>query len=358
MSDRILKKPFRLVFPIKEQILFTKRLSLLIRSGVPISKALTILYKQTSSKGSQYILSRLITDIEHGKLLSAGLQHFKHVFSEFAINSIRVGETSGSLHENLDYLSEELRKKLELKRKITSAFVYPVFIVIATLGITIFLTGYIFPKIIPVFSSFRVKLPWATRVLMAISYFVAHDWVYMILSIIVGIVGFILMLRMPRVRFWFDTIILKLPLIGTLFKNYYLANSCRAFSVLLTADVKIVEACTIVSSITENRVYKKQFLALSQQILKGETMSNFIVAHPTLFPSIMAQMLIVGEEAGSLSGSLQYLARMYEDELNDLSKNLTTVIEPVLMIAMGLIVGFVALAMITPIYTITQSLHA
>ncbi len=352
------KKPLRLKFSIKEQILFTKRLAVLIQAGVPILKALTIMTNQTTAKGPSYILSNVLDEVEQGTFLSTGMEKFKKIFSEFTVNIIRVGEVSGTLHENLEYLSEEMRKKLELKRKITSAFVYPIFIVVATMGITIFLTGYIFPKIIPVFSSFHVKLPWATRVLIAISNFVQHGWIFIIVGFFGLIAGIILLLRLPKIRMWFDTVLIRVPLIGALFKNYYLANSCRTFSVLLKADVKIVEACTIVSSITANRAYKKRFMRMSDHVLKGEKVSDFLAESPELFPTIMTQMVIVGEEAGNLSGSLEYLSRMYEDELNDLSKNLTTIIEPVLMIFMGLIVGFVAISMITPIYSITQSLHA
>ncbi len=352
------RKPLRLKFPIKEQILFTKRLAVLIQAGVPILKALTIMSDQITSKGGSYILSLVLTEVEQGKFLSSGLQKFKRIFSDFTINIIRVGEVSGTLHENLEYLSEEMRKKQELKRKITSAFVYPIFIVVATLGITIFLTGYIFPKIIPVFSSFRVQLPLPTQILIAISHFVSHDWLFILLGIIAFVVGIVLLLRMPRIKLWFDTMLIRVPLIGTLFKDYYLANSCRTFSVLLMADVKIVEASKIVASVTANRAYKKQFVSMSEHLLKGEKVSDFLAQRPELFPSIMTQMIVVGEEAGNLSGSLQYLSRMYEDELNDLSKNLTTIIEPVLMVFMGLIVGFVAISMITPIYSITQSLHA
>jgi len=350
-------RPFFLQFSIKEQVLFAKRLSVLIQAGVPIVSALGIMSKQTGSKGATYIITRVVAEVEQGQLLSSGLRPFQHIFGEFAVNIIQVGEVSGTLYENLEYLSQELKKKLELKRKIVSALVYPVFIIVATLGITGLLTGYVFPKIMPVFLSFKMQLPWSTRVLMRVSFIVSRYGEYIMLGLVLAVVGTLFLLRQPRVRLWFDTVTLKIPLVGTMFQNYYLTNFCRTLGLLLKSDVKIVEAVKIVASTTANLAYRRQFSILSEHILRGEKISDYVSQQPILFPSILTQMLMVGEVSGNLSQSLLYLAGLYEDELNDLSKNLTTVVEPALMMFMGLIVGFVAISIITPIYGITQNLH-
>ena len=142
-----------------------------------------------------------------------------------------------------------------------------------------------------------------------------------------------------------------------MFKDYHLTNFCRTFGLLLKSDVKIVEAVKIVRETSTNLAYRNQFNTMQEHVLRGERISEYLSKHPNLFPSMLTEMVIVGEEVGNLSGSLLYLAQMYEDELSDLSKNLATVIEPVLMIFMGLIVGFVAISIITPIYGITQNLH-
>ena len=350
-------RPLFLKFSVKEQVLFTKRLAVLIGAGVPILNALRIMRGQTASKGAKYIITRLLNEMERGQFLSASLKQFENIFGVFAVNIIQVGEISGTLHNNLEYLSEELKKKMELRRKITSAFIYPALIVVATLGITILLTGYVFPQIIPIFSSFKTELPWSTKVLIVVSNVISHDWMYILLGIFVFVVGTILLLRLPKPKLWFHKKILKIPLIGTMLKDYYLANFCRTLGLLLKSDVKIIEAIRITAKTSTNLAYKNQLNTMSEHALKGERISEYLSKHPNLFPSILTEMIIVGEEVGNLSGSLLYLSAMYEDELSDLSKNLSTVIEPVLMIFMGLIVGFVAISIIAPIYGITQNLH-
>jgi type IV pilus assembly protein PilC len=316
-----------------------------------------MLKKQAYSKSASHIFGDLYLQVENGQYLSAGMNKFKKIFGDFAVNIVRVGEVSGTLSENLNYLAEELKKKQELKRKVVSALVYPILIVFATIGITVMLVAYVFPKILPIFQSFKAQLPWSTRILIAISNGFSHYWQYILLGVIVFIAAGYFLLRQHKVRLWFDRNVLRLPLLGPLFLSYQVTNFTRTLGLLLKSDVKIVEALQIVASTMSNKAYKKEFNFLAEKTTRGEKISSFMEKDTKLFPPIISQMVAVGEATGNLSGSLLYLADMYEDDLNNLTRNLTTSIEPVLMIFMGLLVGFIAISIITPIYGITQNLR-
>ncbi len=351
------KKPFLLQFPIKEQILFAKRLSVLIQAGIPIMKALQMIKKQASTKNSIYIMSNLVEDVERGQFLSASMAKFKKLFGEFAVNIVRVGEVSGTLNENLNYLAEELKKEQELRRKIISALVYPVFIIIATLGVVILLTAYVFPKIMPIFQSFKFQLPWTTRTLIFISNTFVYYGLYVFLALAVLVLGFILFMRKPRFKLWIHTNILRVPFLGPMLRNYQIANFTRTLGLLLKSDVRIVQALQIVASTTGNMAYQRGLYIMADNVTRGERLAAYMDKDVKMFPSMLAQMTAVGEATGNLTGTLMYLAEMYEDDLNDATKNLSASIEPVLMIFMGLLVGFIAISIITPIYGVTQNVH-
>lgn len=344
-------------FSLQDQILFVKRLGILVKAGVPVVEGLKMLKNQSRSRATTQILEQVTRDVENGQFLSKSLGQFKNLFGDLALNIIRIGETSGTLHENLDYLAQELKKKQELRRKVIGSLIYPIVIVFATFGISGILVVYVFPKILPIFSSLHFQLPWTTRVLIWLSNLILHHGLWILLGLIMlAILGFVLM-RLRPVRFWVHRAILTLPLFGKLSQNYQMANFCRTMGILLRCDVMIVEAMMIAAETTTNLVYQKEFETIGHKITSGEKISTHMSGRHRLFPPIITQMITVGETAGNLSETLSYLGEMYENEVDDQTKNLSTVIEPVLMIFMGILVGFIAISIITPIYGITQNLH-
>ena len=352
------KRPFLIRFALQERILLAKRLSMILRSGLPIMEGLHILKEETKSRSATFIYHSLITDVSSGQTLSTGLQKFERHFGTFAVNIIRVGEASGTLHENLEYLADELKKKQTLRRKVVSALVYPAVIVFATVGITVMLTVYIFPKLLPIFAGLNATLPITTRALIAISAFLgAWGWWLLVGIVLFGIGFYILMRRIPLFHYGADICLMRIPLFGTLSRSYNLANTCRTTAVLLKSAVPVVQALELVAASTKNLAYRKALTGAREGILKGQRLSVQLKENPRLFPSLMTQMIAVGETTGNLVGTLHYLSDMYEEEIGDLTKNLTTLLEPALMVVMGLIVGFIAVSIITPIYSITQSLN-
>lgn len=351
------RSPLFFRLSLNEQMHFIKGLAILLKAGVPILLALQMLKKQTRNPNVRLLLNDLTQGVEQGQSLHIRLEKYKSHLGEFAINIVKIGEISGTLHDNLQYLSEEIKKRKELRRKVVSALIYPAFIVFATLGITVLLITYVFPKILPVLQTFKGQLPITTRTLIFTSkFFSNHGWELFAATLgLVGL-GVLLMRKSHSFRFFAHRVYLKIPLLGSLFKNYHLANFCRTLAVLLKSDVKIVEASKITAKTATSLAYQKSLNNLSEVVLNGGKVSSFLEASPKLFPPLIAQMVTVGESTGKLTDSLIYLAEIYEQEVDEMAKNLSSAIEPLLMVVMGLIVGFIAMSIITPIYSLTQNL--
>src|SRR3989338_2829825 len=341
---------------VKEKMLFARNLEVMIRSGMQIIQSLEVLRKQTKSGAFNKIFDQLISDIKNGHFLSSGLERYRNVFGDFFINLIRVGEASGTLSENLKYLYEELKKKDELQKKVKGAMAYPAIIFMATVGITSIMIFFIFPKILPVLTSINVELPFVTRAFIAISQFLIKYGIYVGAGM-VGLIIFIwLILKIPKIRFAWHNTLISMPMVGNMVLAVNIISFARTLCLLLRAGIKIVEALEITANTLSNLVYKKEIMKVAEGVRKGDPMSKYFVQNQKLFPPIFSQMVSVGENTGKLDESILFLAEYYETELDESTKNLSTFLEPIMLLVMGVIVAFVALAIITPIYKITQTL--
>lgn len=343
---------------IADQAFFAKRLSFLINAGISLVDALNIIREQTVFKGYRKILDQIIADVTGGRSLSDSLKKFENAFGNFAINIISVGEQTGALSENLAYLAEELKKRGLLRKKVVGAMVYPIFITLATIGITGLLIVFIFPKIMPIFLSLNVDLPMTTNILIALSNFLSAHGLWLILGIVVAAIALrFAFKKSEKFHFWYDKVSMRLPLIGPIIQNYSLANISRTLGLLLNGGMTLSEALPITSRSTNNLVYRRELEKLTEVANRGEKISSHMKNYRKLFPDVLSQIISVGERSGNLSETLNYLSDMYESEVDDSTKNLSNMVEPVLMVLMGLLVGFVAVSIITPIYTITQGLQ-
>lgn len=340
----------------KDKMLFARNLEVMIRSGMQILQSLEILKKQAKSRTFIKILDQLTDDLKNGHFLSAGLERYKSIFGEFFINLVRVGEASGTLSENLKYLAEELKKKDELQKKIRGAMAYPVVIFVATIGITSIMIFMIFPKILPVLNSLNVELPFVTRVFIFISQFLMKYGYLVGLGFVGLIIGFWLILKIPKIRFAWHILIISTPLIGSMSLAINIISFSRTLGLLLKAGIKIVEALEITAKTLSNLVYQKEILLVAEGVRKGDPMSKYFNENTKLFPPLFSQMVLVGENTGKLDESILFLAEYYESELDESTKSLSNVLEPAMLLVMGMIVAFVALAIITPIYKITETL--
>jgi len=343
---------------LQERINFARHLSLVIKAGLPIFEGLKIIKSQTESKVLQDVVENLIVDVNNGKFLADGLERYEYLFGGFFVNIVRVGEASGTLAKNLVYLAEELRRSKALESKVRSAMVYPLVILVATIGVAGFLTFYVFPKLIPVFASLNVQLPITTRIMLGVLHFAQSYGIQAIAGVIVFIVIMqTIIKRVPVIKYIVDYIVLYIPVISPLAIGVNMVNFTRVLGLLLKSGVKIVEALKITSATFSNAVYTKILLGAREEITKGGQLGLYLTPKKHLFPPLISGMVLIGESTGNLEENLEYLSEYYDDEVDTKLHSLTSLIEPIMLLVMGLLVGFVALSIITPIYSISQGIQ-
>lgn len=343
-----------LFLPQEERLLFAKRLAMTLRAELPITQGLILLCESVRSRGGAHIFREVFSDVNAGRPLSDSLRRFESQFGAYAIAVVQVGERAGSLAQSLDHLAEELRRRRALYRRVIGALAYPALVLGASCAIVILLTAVVFPKIMPVFAGVHTTLPLPTRVLMTVSGFLVRWHGYVLVGVVVFGMLATLSLRVGRVRRVVDVLVLHMPLIGLVLRAYHLANINRTLSALLRSDVPIPEALSLTAAATGNGAYRTALRSACAGVVRGETLARQFGALRHLFPVVCAQMIEVGERTGGLPAATAYLAESYEEEFDDRIRTLTTLLEPVLMLIVGAIVGFIALAIIMPIYALTQ----
>ncbi len=339
-----------------DKVLFTRHLALMLRAGLSLVEALDTIQSQTPSKKLKQVVKQLIQDVSNGKTLADAMSRHHRVFSMIFIGMVRIGESSGTLEENLDYIAGELEKDYELKRKVRSALLYPTVVLSATIVIGTGLSIFILPRLVQLFSTFRVALPPITVVFLNIATFLVRYGWYVLGAVVVLAVLFRVALLTARVRRLVDRSYLRLPIIKNLIRNAYLARITRIVSILLKSGITINESIDITARAIENSVYRDQLERAQSGVQKGQTLSS-LLDDVRYFPTMASRMIGVGERTGKLDESLRYLAAFYEDEVDNATKNLATVLEPALLLFIGVVLGFLAIAIISPIYQFTGSLQ-
>jgi len=351
--DKVNKSLIRI--PLSEKIMFTKHMSMMVRSGMSEIDSIKLVQRQMESRGFRIILADVVDGLENGQFLSATLKPYEHVFGRLFINIIALGEVSGTLPENLGFLSDELKESQKLHSKVKSAMIYPAIILVATLGVVASLVLFVLPRILPIFSSLGAELPLTTRILIASANFLQSYFFLLILGGMLLFIVWLVLLRVNAVKYAFHRVLLITPFAGKISKKYNMANLTRTLGILLKSGVKIVEAVTTSSDITENLVYRRALLMAAEEVKKGEALYEYLEKRSKIFPPTVSRMIEVGEKTGNLDDNLNYLAEFYKEEVNDNVANLSSVLEPALLLFMGGLVGFVAVSIIMPIYQITQA---
>jgi type IV pilus assembly protein PilC len=341
----------------KEKIFFTQHLFLMIKGGLPISEALETLKEETKSKTFKKALEDIIKRIFEGETLNQSLARHPKIFDKFFQGIVKIGEESGTLEENLQYLNSQLRSEYEIKRKIKGALIYPLIVVVLAVIIAFFVSLFILPKAMGIFQMFKFQLPLSTRILIASTSFLKKNWIFIIISIVFLVFLFQLLKRIKVFRYFFDKISLSLPVFGPVFKNVNLVQFSQSFYTLLKSGIPILETLDICIENLPNEVLKESLILAKAEVEKGGKISQGLRNSSKIFPTIFSQMVSVGEKSGALEESFLYLSQFYQEEVDSALKNISTVLEPLLLILVGLFVGFVALAIITPIFKFTGSLR-
>ncbi len=337
---------------LTDKAILAKHLSVMQQAGLNIVESLAIV--EDSARGRmKSVLGAVKKSVESGNSLADSLKRFPKVFNGIFISEVYAGETSGTLSENLKNLAEQLQKEKELSSKIKGAMLYPSVILVASFILGMVMSFMVLPKIIPLFEGLKTGLPPTTRALINFSHFVSAHPVSLPLGIILGIIFLIWLIRQKFARPVTNWILLHTPIIKTIVRNTNLARFARTLATLLRSGLNIDEALDITHNTVSNYYFQKVLDEAGARVRKGTTLAENLVEHEKLFPRMVTRMVRVGEESGNLEDTLLYLADFYEIEVDNSTKSLSTAIEPVLLIIIGLVVGFLALSIITPIYNIT-----
>ncbi len=341
---------------ISEKIIFTKNLSGMLKAGLSLSRALSVLQKQTKNPEFIRILNSISSDINSGGTFSLGLAKFPKIFSKLFVSMVRAGEESGNLANSLSEIGMNLEKANALTKRIKGAMMYPSVIMCAMILIGVLMFAFVVPTLANTFKSVGVALPVSTQIVIGLGNFFSQYLLLSLISIFAIIFGTISLLKAPFLAKYIDFMVIRLPLIGTLTKELNTARTARTISSLLLSGVSITRAIEITEDVVQNIYYKKVLEDSKIAVEKGAPFFQSFEDNPKLFPVMMSEMIQVGEETGKLSNMLLEVALFYEGEIENKTKNLSTIIEPVLMIFIGGAVGFFAISMITPLYSIMDTI--
>ncbi len=344
-------------FRLPDQIFFAQRLSLLLNSGVSIVEALSMMKNIDSSLKRKRIYEILIKNVEEGMTLSKSIRNLKLSFDDLLVVLIKNGEEGGHLSSALSQAYVYLEKKNDIKKKIVSSLIYPGFIVIATIAMTLFLILYIFPKIIPLLSSLDIKLPLITRIVQNLYYFLISYGIYFGLSLIILFFGIrFLINKNQSIKFKFHKSIISVPYLHTYIKIYMMTSVCGMGEMLLSSEKGLPEMLVFSRDSSKNIVYQKVFDEIYNESLQGISFSNSLRKYYKFFPQLLIDMSALGERTGNLGHMLGHCSKIFEQDIETILKRFTSLIEPLLMVIMGLIVGSIALSIILPVYEITNHL--
>lgn len=333
---------------------FTRQLAIMLNAGLTLIDALKIFKKQVTKKSMLRVVDVIDEQIRAGNSLSTALKMFPNYFSSMYVALVRAGEASGKLSEILLRLAENLEKDREIKGKLKSALIYPGIIILSMIIVIFIMLTFVLPKLLNFYQEFNIKLPASTQFLIFISTFSAKFWPIIILVVVTGVVLLRRYIKSKQGRLLFDTLSLRIPVISNILKMSALVDSTRTLSLLVGAGVSILESLNIIIETTENVVFQQSYRNILKNVEKGVSLGSAL-SYEGVFPPIFVQMTIVGESTGNLDDTLLRLSKYFEMESEIAIKTMTTLIEPIILIILGVGVGFLVVSVITPIYNFTSS---
>lgn len=337
-------------------VLMTRNLGAMLTAGLPLSRALSVIERQSKNPKLKAVITDVRERIQKGEQFNEAIKAHPRVFDDLYVAMVRAGEEGGGLSETLKLLAVQMERSSTLKKKIKGAMVYPSIVLTIMVGIGIVMMIYVMPSITGTFKSLDVDLPATTQALIAASDFMVNNTAVALGVFFGSIVAFIYFLRTRIGKLIFHFIILYFPVIGTMVKEVNSARTARTLSSLLTSGVDVMRALEITKDVVQNVYYKPILDKARKAVEEGKPLSGVFLAHEKLYPVFVGEMLLVGEETGEVGNMMKELAVFYENEVERKTKDLSTVIEPLLMVVIGGTVGFFALAMIAPIYSISDSI--
>ncbi|MFH1776808.1 MAG: type II secretion system F family protein [Candidatus Omnitrophota bacterium] len=352
-EDRRVKKDRPQKIKSDDLVIFSRQLATMVESGIPLVQGLDILASQMENKNFQSVIARIRNDIESGSSLSGALAKHPHIFSLLYLNMIKAGETSGMLDEILDRLASYLEKINNLRRKISSAMVYPIVVTLMAIIITMVLILKVIPTFKDIFATLGGTLPWPTQMLIMISDVIRHYFLVLVaLLVVIGVIVSRYIMT-PRGRKQFDAISLKVPVFGILVQKVAIARFSRTLSTLVRSGVPILGALEIVAKTAGNKIVEEAVDSVRVGIREGENIAGPL-STCKVFPPMVTRMISVGEETGEIEKMLTKIADFYEEQVDVTVSSLTSLIEPIVIVFLGVVVGSIVIAMFLPIFKITE----
>ena len=337
----------------RDLVVFSRQFSVMISASIPVVQALKVLIGQTENITLKMIVSEIADEVNGGSKLSDALGERKKIFSEFYVSVVRAGESSGKLDEVLNYLADEMEKDYDMMHKIKGAMIYPIFVLAGLGAVGTIMMGWVVPKLTAVISETGGELPFATRVLMAVSGILANYW-WMLLLVIIGLIAGVKYYgRTPVGRRQIDFIKIKVPIFGPLFQKIALVRFTRSLNTLIAGGVAIASSLQIAADVVGNQIYKDLILKTKEAVEGGSSISSVFLTSKEV-PSMVSQMLSVGEKTGKIDIILERITDFYSREIANMVANLVTLMEPLIMVLMGLGVGAMVAAIIMPMYNMAN----
>lgn len=332
---------------------FTSQLAVMIRAGISIRSAIEGISEQTENPKFKVMLIQMKKDVESGKQFSDALMRYPKVFSPLYINMVKASELSGGFSKMLDKIATYLAQQIETRGQVVGAMIYPGIIGSLAVFVTIFLLTFVLPRFMIIFKGKEAALPIPTKMLLALSSFMTNYWYILVVAVGSAIWGAVLMLRTDWGRLWFDKMKLTIPLFKKLFRALYISRSLHTMGQLINAGVPMLDTISITADISGNTLYRRMWRAVYSSVKQGKKISQPLAKSP-LLPKAVVQMIGAGEESGKLGEVLDEVSEFYSRELKAVIKSVTAMIEPLMIVAMGSVVGFIAMSIILPIFKLSQ----
>lgn len=341
---------------LTERAIFTHNLFIMVKSGIPLAQSLGVLGEQTRNKHFQTILASMKRDIEQGETFSKTLGKHPRLFSEVFINMVAAGEASGKLETILEQLARQLKKERTLISKVRGAMTYPIIVVSAMVLIGVAMMIFVIPKITDIYVESAANLPLPTKILIGVSQFIVHNGILTAGSLLALFLFFRFLFHRPSGRRFLHAQVLRTPIAGTIIKKINLARFSRTLQSLLKTDIPIVQSFQIIEHTLSNVHYQTAMAEAAEALKKGVTIVDSLKKWPRLFPPMVTQMIAIGEESGRLDELANEIANFYEEDVDETMNSFSSIIEPVLLLILGLGVGAMAVAILLPMYSLTEQI--
>lgn len=341
---------------LKDLVRITRQLSIMLTAGITLVEALQILFQQTKKKTTNLMLKDLLDDVKSGLALSTAMQKHYSTFGRLYIALVRAGEASGKLDSILTQVATNLERSQELRNRLINALIYPTLLVVSVFGVLFFLTSFVMPSLTKLYTDFQIDLPISTQITIFVANFMSHYWL-----MVLGVVIFLSALSWKFItskkgRSWFDKLILTIPIIGNVIAVTSLVDTTRTLSILVGSGVAILPALDITSAASSNTFFQKSLENVKNRVEKGTSIS-VAMTEQEIFPVMLVQMVEVGEKTGELDTTLMKVANYFDEESKNVISIATAFIQPIILIFMGVTIGFLFFSVLTPIYSIVNQIQ-